>query len=284
MRYRFPLKDVTIEISSQKREVKSPVYNDGFYVLNQNEFSMDVPEAAWFYASGGNFISIVPYHGSDSNKIELYLNGSVYGAILHQRKVMPLHGSCFMYKTRVIMFCGESGAGKSSLTAAFCKNGASFLTDDVTPLVFSNGLPFIIPLSDRIKLWDNSLKQLNMGNHGLEKIWEDYNKFYLPLEVDNTKHFPLHQIFIIEKQEDAKVSFHKLIGAERFAALRNEIYRWEYMEGMKDSEASYLSQLIHLSLGVEVTKVIRPELIGIESFRTLLAEFISKRYENSGSE
>jgi len=41
------------------------------------------------------------------------------------------------------MICGDAGAGKSSLTASFCLEGAEFLTDDVTPLLFRDGKPFI---------------------------------------------------------------------------------------------------------------------------------------------
>jgi len=282
--YRFPLNDVTIEISDRKREVDQPLYDDGFWRLNQNEFSMNIEEVGYFYAANGNYIEIYPYGEVPQETIELFLNGSTYGAILHQRKVMPLHGSCFVYNNQGIMLCGESGAGKSSLTAAFCKAGATFLTDDVTPLLFSDGLPFILPLSDRIKLWDDSLQQLQVEKQGLEQIWKEYQKFYLPVEVDNTKPFPLHRIFIIGKTEEPTVSFHRLTGIERFTALRNEIYRWEYLEGMKDAEAAYLSQLIHISSSVEVIKVIRPEQIGIEAFRTALAEFILKQQETVGNE
>lgn len=107
---------------------------------------MNVEDVGWFYASGGNYISIVPNPEVNDTTIELYLNDSTYGAILHQRKIMPIHGSCFEYDGKGVMICGESGAGKSSLTATFCKNGANFLTDDVTPLVFSNEVPLILPL------------------------------------------------------------------------------------------------------------------------------------------
>ena len=139
MNFNFPLKDVKIEITSEKKKVGSPLYEDGFYCLNQHEFSMDVKEVAWFYVSGGDFISILPYPGANQTTIELYLNGSAYGAILHQRKILPLHGSCFRYKGSGVMICGDAGAGKSSLTASFCLKGAEFLTDDVTPLLIRAG-------------------------------------------------------------------------------------------------------------------------------------------------
>ena len=274
MQLKFPLTDVNIDISNTKKEVANPLYDDGFFKLNQNEFSMTVDGVGSFYASDGNYISLVIDPEASQASVELYLNGSTYGAILHQRKIMPIHGSCFVYNNMGIMLCGESGAGKSSLTASFCHNGSAFLTDDVTPIVFSEGLPFILPLSDRIKLWDDSLAQLKLEKGELAQIYQDYGKFYLPVDSEITKPYPLHLIFIIEKHDDKEVKFTKLEGIERFTALRNEIYRWEYLQGMAASEAKYLNNLINISTNVKVIQVFRPEEIKIDTLRSILAKKI----------
>ena len=275
MKFRFPLQDVKIEITSAKKEVIDPLYDDGFYSLNQNEFSMNVEDVGWFYASNGNYIALVLDPKANNETIELYLNGSTYGAILHQRKMMPMHGSCFVFNNKGIMLCGESGAGKSSLTASFCNNDGVFLTDDVTPILFSEGFPFILPLSDRIKLWEDSLLQLKVDKSSLTQIWHDYQKFYLPVDSNITEPYPLHLIFIIEKHENENVKFQQLEGIERFTALRNEIYRWEYLQGMKATETHYLNQLIHISANVQIIKVCRPEVIEIETLRSILADKIA---------
>ncbi|WP_271424091.1 hypothetical protein [Aequorivita sinensis] len=275
MQLKFPLTDVNIDISNTKKEVANPLYDDGFFKLNQNEFSMTVDGVGSFYASDGNYISLVIDPEASQASVELYLNGSTYGAILHQRKIMPIHGSCFVYNNMGIMLCGESGAGKSSLTASFCHNGSAFLTDDVTPIVFSEGLPFILPLSDRIKLWDDSLAQLKLEKGELAQIYQDYGKFYLPVDSEITQPYPLHLIFIIEKHDDKEVKFTKLEGIERFTALRNEIYRWEYLQGMAASEAKYLKNLINISTNVKVIQVFRPEEIKIDTLRSILAKKIA---------
>ncbi len=202
MRFNFPLKDVKIEITTLKKRSRSPLFEDGFYWLNQSEFSMDVKDVAWFYASGGNFISIMPYQGAGKTSIELYLNGSVYGAILHQRKTLPLHGSCFRYNGSGVMICGDTGAGKSSLTASFCLNGAEFLTDDVTPLLFKEGKPFIWALSDRIKLWSDTLKQLEQEEAGLHKVDPEWEKYYYPMVEAGGIMVRLEHVFILEIAEN----------------------------------------------------------------------------------
>jgi hypothetical protein len=47
----------------------------------------------------------------------------------------PIHGACVNYRGSGVLLCGDSGAGKSSLTYACAKNGWSFLTDDSSQLV-----------------------------------------------------------------------------------------------------------------------------------------------------
>jgi hypothetical protein len=272
MSFRFPLDDVTIEQAQVRRKISEALYNDAFYSLNQDEFSMDVKEVAWFYASGGNYISIVEYPGAAGNSVELYLNGSVYGAILHQRKILPLHGSCFSYEGSGIMICGDTGAGKSSLTASFCLDGAVFLTDDITPLLFKEGKPFIWALSARIKLWSDTLKQLEQGEGGLQRVDPGWEKYYYPMQETGGNASRLDQVYILEIKKTEAVEFEELSGSLKFSALRNEIYRPEYLKGMPENEPVYFKNLIDISNNVEVIKVKRPMEMRVQELMRLVKE------------
>lgn len=275
MELKFPLDDVSIEFSNQRKEVVSPVYSDNFYRLNETEFSMDVKDVGWFYASNGNYININLYPKATKTMVELYLNGSTYGAILHQRQILPLHGSSFAYKGKGIMLCGESGAGKSSLTASFCKHGARFLTDDVSPIVFKTSKPYVLPLSDRIKLWEDSLHELNYVNDNLTQISSDYHKFYFPIEPIETQAYALDIVFIIDKYKGQEVKIEEIAGIQKFEQLRNEIYRWEYLQGMKMTEADYLKKIIDLNANLRAFKVSRPENIELDAMRRRIESYIN---------
>jgi hypothetical protein len=274
MQYKFPLPDVKIEINDIKKEVKAPLYEDAFYRLNQNEFSMTVEGVGSFYASGGNYISLVVNPKATNANIELYLNGSTYGAILHQRKIMPIHGSCFIFNNKGIMLCGNSGAGKSSLTASFVLDGNEFLTDDVTPILTLNNKPFIWTMSDRIKLWEDSLKQLNQNKEGLHKIDPDTEKFYYPLNSYKDSTFMLNHIFLIEIHEKSTIAFQEIKGAEKVTALRNEIYRLEYLQGMPENESLYFEKLVQISKKIKITKLYRPKDILIEQTQQQLKNYL----------
>ena len=277
MPFRFTIKDVEIQIISTKKIIDNPSYSNHYVSLNQHEFLLDLTGVGYFYVSNGNRIEIMPYADASQNVLELYLNGSVYGAVLHQRKTLPLHGSCFNFQDVGVMICGESGVGKSSLTASFCLNGADFLTDDVTPVVFQSDKPHIWAISDRIKLWSDSLQQLNQQEEGLTQIVPEWGKFYFPMESDKGGLFSLDQVFILAIHDKPHVNSWDLEGVEKFAALRNEIYRWEYLQGMPQSEAAYLKQLISISQTVRVTKVARPANIPIDRLRIELEKLMTNR-------
>ena len=275
MIFRFPLKDVTIKVTKQKKSVDFPQYSDNWNQITQNEFALDVEGVARYYACNGNYIEVYPYEGFNQQALELYMNGSVYGAILHQRKIIPLHGSCFIYGGKGIMVCGESGVGKSSLTAAFCLEGSEFLTDDVTPIVINNSKPYILTLSDRIKLWDDSIEQLNLSTDGLLKIDLENEKFYFPVESEKPDFFLLNQIFVLEIHDKTAVEFQQIKGAEKVTIIRNQIYRMEYLQGMPENESVFFEYLVNISNHVTITLVKRPAKIPIQQLMLLLKKYIA---------
>jgi len=275
MIFRFPLKDVTIKVTKQKKSVDFPQYSDNWNQITQNEFALDVEGVARYYACNGNYIEVYPYEGFNQQALELYMNGSVYGAILHQRKIIPLHGSCFIYGGKGIMVCGESGVGKSSLTAAFCLEGSEFLTDDVTPIVINNSKPYILTLSDRIKLWDDSIEQLNLSKEGLLKIDLENEKFYFPVESEKPDFFLLNQIFVLEIHDKTAVEFQQIKGAEKVTIIRNQIYRMEYLQGMPENESVFFEYLVNISNHVTITLVKRPAKIPIQQLMLLLKKYIA---------
>ena len=272
--YHFSVKGVVVQVVSVKKEIKEAGYVSPYVRLNQHEFTLDIEGVGWFYARSGNYVAVLPAENASSSTIDLYLNGSVCGAILHQRKTLPFHGSCFRHRGLGVMICGDSGVGKSSLTTAFCLRGADFLTDDVTPVLFKNNKPHIQAGSDRIKLWDDSLQQLNQTRNGLERIMPEREKFYFPMLSNTHTPVSLDLIIRLHVYDQPGTTIEPLTGVPCFTALRNEIFRGDYLPGMPDSETAYLSQLITISRVVRVINVYRPRTITIERLRAELVQLI----------
>lgn len=272
----FPLDDVEIRRVDEIKSIDNPLASNNWMSISATEFSMVVENVGSFYARNGNLIEYSPDEKTDTASLELYMNGSVYGAILHQRQILPLHGSSFVYNGAGVMFCGDSGAGKSSLTTSFCLDGASFLTDDVTPILFDEGKPHVWPKSGRVKLWDDSLQQLKKGKKKLTKIRPEDEKYYFPIESKQVNAFPLHQIFILQIDDAEEVSFETVEKAEAFSYLHQEIYRREFLMAMKQTEAAYLRQVSTICNHVRITRVTRPAAISIEEMNRSIKEYMER--------
>ena len=273
---RFPLKDVKVRQVSVVRRVATPVYADNYWQMNQHEFAMQAEGVADFYACDGREVEYAPAEGADTNSIELYMNGSVYGAVLHQRQILPFHGSSFLYNDTAVMICGDAGAGKSSLTASFCLNGAEFLTDDVTPVVFRDGMPYVRALSDRMKLWGDTLRQFEREGSMLDRIYPGTDKYFYPMSGSGGKTVKLGLILIIEIDDMGEVTTEEMSGPVKFAAIRGEIYRAEYLQGMPENEAVYFRNLVEIIRNVRVVRILRPSIVRIARLHEVAEEVLKQ--------
>lgn len=276
MNLHFPIAIEKISFSTNALEnLINPRYTAPNMQVNEDDFYLNVNEVAAYRVQKGNSIEIFPHKNADTASIKLFLNGSVLGAVLHQRATLPFHGSCFEYNQKGIMICGVSGAGKSSVTAAFCKNGANFINDDITPVEITEEATTIIPIKTNIKLWDDSLLKLNIAISNLEKIRPSLEKFYLPVEKDFQKQQKLDHIFILSKHNKADFESFELEGMEKFNALRKQIYRKVYLKGMPETKKKYFKQLFLLCKNVRATQIMRPQLADI----TATMEFIKQQID-----
>ncbi|WP_051743984.1 hypothetical protein [Sphingobium sp. DC-2] len=69
--------------------------------------------------------------GASERNTRLFLLGSAMGALLHQRRMLPLHANAIDMGGYAIAVAGPSKAGKSTLAAAFLDRGYRLLSDDI---------------------------------------------------------------------------------------------------------------------------------------------------------
>src|SRR5262249_29493195 len=89
---------------------------------NREEVLLDFPETGRFLVRNGNEILIAPAPSSDS-EIGVYLLGTAFGVLCHQRGIPPLHASAIDVADGCVAFVGGTGAGKSTLVAALAARG-----------------------------------------------------------------------------------------------------------------------------------------------------------------
>ena len=271
----FPINDVTFTHVSSIPLVADPLYSGENMMVSATEFAMSVPGTGHLYTREGKIVEYDIEPGADPEWIRLYLKTQALVALLHQRGIISFHASSFRHDGQAIMILGESGAGKSSLTASFVLNGAGFLTDDVTPVIFKGETPYVMPLHDAIRLRDHSVDQLKIDTGDLTRAEPGSGKQYMQVRNAARENCPLSYIFKIEIEKKRIPSFRIPEPTDAFALLRSEVCSWEILRGMPATEANYMHQLLEIIKQVKIVRVVRPAGIKISELEEAVRKYLN---------
>ena len=274
MKFSFPVKDVSLAQADAVPAVKNPLASGELWQANNAEFALQVSGVGSFYVRDGREVIYSAATGADRGWVQLYLNGQVLVALLHQRKIINFHASSFVYDGRGVMILGETGAGKTSLTVAFAINGAGFLSDDLTPVVFRENVPHIWSLNKRVKLRADSIEQLDIYGENLSEAESGTGKKYMHIEKGADDYHKLDVIVKIETGNVGEPVFMTLPPADKFGLLRSEVCSWEILAGMPETEAAYLQQLVQILEQVHFVKVVRPAMITIADMHDAMKQYL----------
>ncbi|MGH9733455.1 MAG: aldolase [Candidatus Acidiferrales bacterium] len=75
---------------------------------------------------------------------------------LHFRDLTPIHAACVVKNGTGLLFCGESEAGKSSLSYACARKGWTFVTDDLSELVRGWNTTAVLGNPHRVRLRESA--------------------------------------------------------------------------------------------------------------------------------
>lgn len=260
----FPVDVESLEFVGEEFEpLANPRMVRSHIQVDEKDFLLTVHNVASYRVRNGNQVWIHPFKDADESDIELFLNGSVLGALLHQRGMLPLHGSSFVSEGKGVVICGCSGAGKSSVVAAFCQNGARLIDDDISPVRINEERVTIIPVKSSIKLWSDSLEKLKIRNDNLKRIRPSLDKFYVNSHEACPEETVLNHLFILANHNKDDFKVKELSGLAKFNALRRAIYRKGFLKGMPETEKEYFRQLVLMGKSVRVTQVFRPQICNI---------------------
>ena len=113
--------------------------------------------AGRFHIRQGREILVDPAPGVDPAVLQVVLAGRMMAFLLRQRGWLSLHASAVRIDGQAILFLGTSGAGKSTIAAAFHKRGHNAITDDVGAVrVVRRGECVLCPAGPRVRLLDDS--------------------------------------------------------------------------------------------------------------------------------
>lgn len=200
---------------------------DDDFVIKKDWIMFHVSKTAIFLIQSGNRIEFSPIDAAQEDEIRLYLLGTCMGAILMQRKILPIHGSAVAIDGKAYAIVGDSGAGKSTLASAFLKRGYKLMSDDVIPVTLNHeNIPIVTPSYPQQKLWLESLNHFEMDSNNYQPLIVREDKFAVPVQSQFfSEPLPLAGVFELIKGEDSEIDIKPIQSLQRFYKLYHHTYR-----------------------------------------------------------
>lgn len=254
------LGSIDLSISIGKTPANLPNYQKKgiAFEIAPNEFLLDLKDIARFYVTNGNSIVIEP-KTEDMRDIRLFLLGSCFGTILHQRKILAMHASAIAHESKAVLFTGHSGIGKSTTANAFRLKGYKMLTDDVCPVVFKNNQPFALPGYPQSKLWEDTLEKLELDFKHFKYIREGINKRAIPIRDEFiTKALPIKGLYILQSHNKDELKLLDIKDADRFRAIKSMTYRNHLLKGLGIQPYHFINSS-QLANSIRIKWIVRPQ-------------------------
>ncbi len=165
--------------------------------------------------------------------VTLFLLGTAWGILCHQRGLLPLHCSAVDCAGGLFAFTGDSGMGKSTLAAGLALRGLSHLTDDVMVVDLAPGPPRLSPMPKGLKLCDDAAAHLRVDRgHPVSVLIPDKSYVSLPTDAPaKDAPPPARALYVLAWHKDAALApaITPLTGMEAWTELYRAVYRVELL-------------------------------------------------------
>ena len=261
--------DVNIRLASLPDDLGDDSHKALRFSITKNEFLLRVDNVGKYLTSNGNSILVDPV-SEDPREIQMFLFGSAFGALLHQRNDLILHASAVQIGGKAMLFCGKSGSGKSTTAQAFVMKGGTLLSDDVCRIEFLNGTPYVHPAFPKQKMWPDSLEWLDLESGDLPSIRPGVEKRELPVaSAFVTKPVPVGNVYFIFMHTGEEVSMEPVIGPDAFECIRLNTYRFRLIKLM-GKQKEHFKNVVRLANAITPRKIRRP----VNGTKQLMNDFI----------
>jgi hypothetical protein len=213
-----------------------------------------------YRVTGGDSIEVDPVRGAQLSDLALFLLGSAFGALWHQRGMLALHASAVLTDAGAMAFAGPSQTGKSTLAAYLTRRGLPLVTDDVavvTPI--PAGGSAIWPGPGRIKLWRDGIERLGEATERLTKAGGRRDKYHMPVGTVDAQGAEapvrLARLYVVSNADD--LSIERLVGLEAVEAVAAQTYREQFVVPM-GLGAEHFRLCVETARTIEVKRLARP--------------------------
>jgi hypothetical protein len=250
--------DVSIRFGRVPLRLPNAISRNVFYEANKNDFIFKVSSILSIRVKDGSEIIIEPVKEALESEVLVFLLGTAFGALLHQRGYLPLHGSSIKTKEGAVVFTGKSASGKSTLAADLVIKGFKILDDDITAISRNENNQFVVhPGIPQIKLWKDVLANLKHFKN-CTKVRPHIEKYQIQLNDSfQCKSERLVKILVLQAENKTTFSSETVSGAEKFSLLKSNTYRTQYVHSL-DLKSHNFQLITELANQTPIYKVTRP--------------------------
>jgi hypothetical protein len=203
------------------------------FQANADQVLIKTDRIASILVSQGKRVVIEPKAGAGEDDVRALLLGWGMGALLHQRNVLPLHGSAISVGDECVTFCAPSGTGKSSMATLFVKRGYRLLDDNIVAIDYLDGAYMVHPGSPVIKLPDDVLQKPDYSFVTPGPFLPALRKYPMRIRQDYSSHPQLlKKIYILTRGEAKAHALMPLAGRIEFDYLMKNVFCLRFLQGM----------------------------------------------------
>jgi hypothetical protein len=252
--------EVSILAASVPMHLSNPLRSYGQLEADTDNLLLRIGGVARFLIRSGSEILFEAEPGHDPGDLTLYLLGTCFAALLQQRGCVVLHASAVSVNGRAMLFCGQSGAGKSTIAAMLCERGYPLLNDDVCSLRPRPGGGFsITPDGRMLKLWAPSVEHLDLEARRGPAVRNNTEKYYLAPPLADRAAQPVGGVYILENAPAGESStLRRLTVVDGMAELKRNSYRPSLVWAMQ-MEAAYFRATAALQREASLFVLSRPK-------------------------
>ena len=252
--FQFERVDLEIKLGKIPIEIKE-AETDQEFLSDDNEYVLDIKNVCRYYVRGDREVVIEPHEGIDGRSIRVYL---------FRKGSIPLHASGIINDGKLVLFTGDSGAGKSTTLAYLVSKGYQIFTDDVCVLKIDdadeNRMQGIASYP-MLKLWGDTIAKLGIETFSdttfrVKSNLDKYGYFFYDSFI--TAPFPIDKIFILKKTDgNGSAAVRRLSGIEAFQQMEKQAYR-KYLINNQQLRTLHFREMSVLTRTCTIFEVTRP--------------------------
>lgn len=253
-------KIVNIKFGVMCKEIKDDILKGYYIKLSNDKIWFHISDIATYCISDGNEIMVEVCENADMQLMKVYIMCSCLGFIMLQRNMVAIHGGVIEMNNKAVIFTGDRGAGKSTLTTALRKKGYKFISDDVASTKIEK-VPYVMPGFPYQKLCESAMDNFEYDKEKYTSFMSDKEVKYIVPAKEEFIYEPrkLTTIIKITVGDVEEVTIKELKGSEKINNIINNIYRGEYIKHLGGVNPEYFKKCLNIAKNINFYVVTRPK-------------------------